>query len=575
MVASVKSIHAGSSYVFYLTAGPEYYTDGPEHEDSKDLERQVGYWLGTGAKRLGLTKLPIVERDQRVITLFKGINPIDGNLLRRGATTVRIYQDRKTGKKKAHKPVAAFDIVLSGDKTFDIIAGVGSAKIRGKVLTAYKLACADITKFLSRQIGYTRTSSGGKNREQVDLFCAAFPHQVSRASEIKVHTHLLVFNVGLKKDGTGGTLNSNRLLNKDFIFKLGQRFRNSLACHMADQFQDFGLQLEPFKIKNGYGYRVKGIPQKLCDALSSRRNVIKAKLAKETDLNSRKIQAIVLKTRPKKPKQINLTNLRAIWKEIVKEHDFDLNTFLAKSQNRYNKTLSNQALINLQRLRDQEGRQDIVNQWPEKTLGNPGRSLEIEAARAVRRQILRSKPSFPLAVTKSVVRNTSTHAENTKEDEFHPAQIIRKLQQQGSYLKWFQRRSLDEKLERAVRKAQKHQKWFKRKLLFLYAIGRINRKTYLKFTDGRGLPKTLLGIEWEYWSGKLKLSQRIHLRLKHRHGIPKFGMPKKSRMAINFSRAINQISEVQRLQLLKELESNQQSQRRIKRSRQRSHRLSD
>lgn len=184
---------------------------------------------------------------------------------------------------KIRKSRAGFDIVLSGDKSIDVLFALGPTSVRRKIIIAYDRATDEIVKYLNREIGYTRTGAGGKGpTEKMDLIYGKFLHFTNRLSEPKVHVHLFTFNTGLREDGSGGTLDSERVLKGNFKFEIGQRFRNALARHFCQEFREYGLTLDPYQIKNGTGYRVRGVPQALCDDFSTRHFDIQKRIEEKT-----------------------------------------------------------------------------------------------------------------------------------------------------------------------------------------------------------------------------------------------------------------------------------------------------
>jgi conjugative relaxase-like TrwC/TraI family protein len=532
-IVSVFVAHAGGSYDGYHTQHVEYYSGKQEVETAHDQDSAenakevVGYWLGDGAKRLGLTLNPIFKDDSRVAALFKGIHPNDGSKLRRGMTTVRRYIDPKTGEEKTHKPVVAFDLTFSGPKSIDILAAIGPSKVQRLILKVYARTIAEQVDSLARQIGYTRTGPGGRNRERAGLICAAFLHQANRDGEPKVHVHLVVFNVGIKADGQGGTLDSRHLLKKDFIHRQGQEFRDHLALNFQNAFGQDGLTLEQVKIKNGISYRVVGIPDAICDAFSKRRLAIKKELESLESPTVRQVQTAVLKTRNPKPERINLTELRKKWEAIAKEHDFDASAFLEKARERRGYEIRFQAMV---------AEHDL-------------KLSPFDQARAIGQHIWQEYNHYPDDETIQS-RSLPKAPDNAVSQKLKLSQQLLKGLLQS---RLFRRLTLDEKIERALQKADRQAHLFRRKFFFLYATGQINRRTYLKYTQDKGRSKTALGIEFQYWTGRINLSERIRLRVEHQHGLPKVGMPK-TKPTINLAYAMGQISQVQRLLMLKRRE---------------------
>lgn len=558
LILSVFVAHAGGGHAKYHTQNVEYYTANPEREGGGELDGEetknevVGYWLGKGAKQLGLTQRPIVKNDPHVAALYKGINPNDGSELRRGMTTVRRYTNPKTGEVKIHTPVVALDLTFSGPKSIDVLAALGSAALQRKLTRVRDRTMAGQVDSLERQIGYTRTGPGGRNREKAGLVCAVFPHHVNRDGEPKLHVHLVVFNVGIKADGHGGALDTKCILKKEFIHRHGQEFRDRLAIHFQETFRQDGLKLEQVAIKNGVSYRVVGIPDAICDAFSKRRQAIKKELDSLDSPTTKQVQTAVLKTRKSKPDRINLTELRKQWEATAKEHRFDMSAFLEKAREQWERQVD--FLVAMAHLQEHQNHLNYssIDEQAQFKLELPS----VAKARQVRQQVRPWRErysSYERYSSADVIDSPMSSRKGEGGVESKTLSLSQRLLRGLRQSRLFHRRSLDEKIDRAREKAIKRERLFRRKFFFLYATGQINRRLYLKHTEGKGLPKTLLGIEFQYWTGRIKLGQRIRLRVEHNHGLPKVGMPK-TKLAINFAYAKGQISELQRLIMLKKRE---------------------
>lgn len=566
---SVLVAHAGGGHANYHTQHVEYFTANPEREsggekDGEEAKNEVvGYWRGEGAKRLGLTERPIAKNDPHVAAIYRGINPNDGSELRRGMTTVRQYTNPETGEVKAHKPVVALDCTFSLPKSFDVLAALGSADLQRKLTRVLDRTMAGQVDSLERQIGYTRTGPGGRNREKAGLVCAVFPHHVNRDGDPKLHVHLVVFNMGIKADGHGGALDTKCILKKEFIHRHGQEFRDRLAVHFQETFRQDGLKLEQVAIKNGVSYRIVGIPDAICDAFSKRRQAIEKELEWLESPTTKQVQTAVLKTRKSKPDRINLTELRKQWEATAKEHCFDMSAFLEQASKQWEQKGGHRvAMAHLQEQQNHLSSSSFDGQTQFK--------LEVSSvakARAVRQQV---RPWHGRHFSADVIDSPISPRKGEIGVQSKALTLSQRLLRGLRQSRLFHRRSLDEKIERAREKAIKRERLFRRKFFFLYATGQINRRLYLKHTEGKGLPKTLLGIEFQYWTGRIKLGQRIRLRVEHNHGLPKIGMPK-TKLAINFAYASGQVSELQRLIMLKKQEQGKawQPQRRQQRTRRR------
>lgn len=565
MTATVTIVHQGSSYTRYHSTQVESInSDAGNHEPTKQPE--IGYWLGEGGKRLGLEG-PIAQNDPRLHLLFERLNPQDGTPLGKRQISPRTYKDPKTGKEITYQPVAAIEITFSGEKVYDVLFAASNMGTKRKILSANKNAIAEMVKSLEREIGYTRTGAGGCDRERGGLVCAVFPHQTNRNVECKLHSHLVIFNAVVKGNGECGTLDSRRILSKRFIHKQGRTFRDVLSGKINEQFREYHLPFTQVEIKNGIAHKLEGIPQSLCDAMSTRRQEVVAELSEIKNPTSKQVKVAALKTRKPKPEQIDLNERYREWRALARTYGFDGEQYFKRSRDRYLDRLSIEAAGRIEALRDEADEEVLLKgNWAKNAWLVSDEALRLGTAKAIRRevrQLLSQEENTP-----SNSRNSVLPGSPEELGKVALASILMRRQAkcQSGWRSWLRRRSLEEQLEREINKSTKRNRWFKWKFHFLYATHQISRKTYLKYTKGKGLPKTQLGIELQYWTGQIKLSQRIYLHAAKGLGIPKVGMPK-TRTAIHLSRALNQISEVQRLLLLKKLEQKQQDAGRFKRVR--------
>ena len=73
----------------------------------------------------------------------------------------------------------------------------------------------------------------------------------------------------------------------------------------------------------------------------------------------------------------------------------------------------------------------------------------------------------------------------------------------------------------------------KKKITVLYAIGRVDRETYLRITTGKGLPTTKVGIEFQYATYRISRKQRNYL-------LSKLEQEKRKDQSSSAERSLNQ-----------------------------------
>lgn len=493
--------------------------------------REVGFFCGKGAEALGLTSKPIVEGDRRLISALQGYIPLTDTPLRRGIKTQRVYKNRK---KSISQTTAALDFTFTLPKDASILAASGSDETFWKINAAGTEAIKAVVDELQKMAGYTRTGAGGKYREKAGLIIAIFPHFISREKETLKHFHCIVVNGGVKGDGSTGALDSRRLFKQDLGIELGQKFRDISTSLISEAF-DSVIPFERTPITNGYTYEVPAIPQSLRDAFSTRSKQIKKELGDNLHPTRKEREAAVLRTRPKKDRVTDIEPLRKKWREVSREHDFDTDKFIQEQKRKHDEYFFVRNLIESKAALIEESLKPSYEQ--DQVLKNPYYSA--------------------LEIKKNV---RSGYARSALEKTSERVSLAQTLREKIRSLIPFRKRDLEEQITTAMERRKKDERKFRRWSLYLYATGKISRSKYMQFTTGKGLPKTYLGIEFSYWTGQIKLSQRLSLHKKHKHKMPTRGVPKKA-ITIKMSYALGQITRTQKLIMLRALEKKREKKR--------------
>ena len=232
MVATVANLTKKSSS-YYVKS---YYLNG----------QADGEWLDTqGARELKLAGEKV--RPKEFERLLNGFHP---------QTEERLVQN--AGKKDRQ---LGWDLQFAVDKSFSVLYALvpeARAELEGCLSDAVKLT---LTEVFEPQFLQTRRGKGGKLREGVSSPVALFLHRTNRENEIHLHCHAPVPNVGIREDGTAGTIVSwnfydaklalGKAFHANFIEQVGSRL--GIECEIDDQ----GLS------------RVRGFPGPVAQALST------------------------------------------------------------------------------------------------------------------------------------------------------------------------------------------------------------------------------------------------------------------------------------------------------------------
>lgn len=163
--------------------------------------------------------------------------------------------------------------------------------------------------YLEQVAGCTRRGAGGATLEPAALTFATFQHSTSRAQDPQLHTHALLLNLGLRADGTTGTLHSLPVFREKM--NAGAIYQTELAAGLR---QRLGLALEPEHV----GFHIRGVPKELCRQFSQRRQDIEQELARRGKDNAVAAKVAALETRPEK-ECVARTELVARWQKAGAE----------------------------------------------------------------------------------------------------------------------------------------------------------------------------------------------------------------------------------------------------------------
>lgn len=208
MVASISArggVQSALGYYGHL-GRDDYYTRGSE---------PPGGWAGEGAARLSLAG-PVTRSDFEAA--LKGIDPqTSAQLARHG------------GKNQTH--VAGWDVTFSAPKSVSVLWALSDARDRPGIERAQSAAVAIATNHIERSAAFARRGKSGSVREPAaGLLMAKFDHHTSRDLDPQLHTHVFVFNLAPRKEGTWGAIVSRELYKAQK--QAGTTYREALAAEL-------------------------------------------------------------------------------------------------------------------------------------------------------------------------------------------------------------------------------------------------------------------------------------------------------------------------------------------------------
>lgn len=291
MVATISARGgAKASLAYYAHLGADnYYTRDGE---------PPGRWAGAGAEHLSLEG-PVTRKEFEAA--LTGIDPKTGaRLVANG------------GRERTHS--AGWDITFSAPKSMSVLWALSKGKERHLIEAAQARAALTATKYLQQNAAWARRGKGGRIRERTaGLLTAQFDHHTSRDLDPQLHTHVFVFNLAPRKDGSWGAIVSRDLYKSQK--RAGLEYRKALSGEL----ENLGFAVE----RAAENFRMTAIPESIERAFSKRRQAIE-KAARDYGYDSPKGMALAsLRTRRTK-ENTETRALFPVWKEEAKALGFDL-----------------------------------------------------------------------------------------------------------------------------------------------------------------------------------------------------------------------------------------------------------
>lgn len=284
MVVSVGSVGSATGAAGYYAAD-NYYVAGDIAAPSE--------WGGIAAAKLGLDGEVSANAFER---LLAGELPYGQTLGANG---------------KEHR--AGMDLTFSAPKSVSLIAFVGGDK---RVLQAHAAAVRSTMAWAEKNLAEARRGKDGRETVQTgNLAYAMFTHNVSRALDPQLHTHVVIANLTQRDDGQW------RALKNDQLFK-----ENTLLASIYHAELRSGLNRLGYAValtgKHGT-FEIAGVDRKTIDAWSMRANDIRAK-AQELGIDSPQgLRAITERSRSDKG-QISAEELKTHWQTLAEKYGTDL-----------------------------------------------------------------------------------------------------------------------------------------------------------------------------------------------------------------------------------------------------------
>ena len=269
---------------YYQEHSADYYVEDLDHQ---------GEWMGQGAEDLGLEGA--VGREQFQLAL---------------AGYVEGHKVQNAGKENRQ---IGWDLTFSAPKSVSIVWAGAEAQHKHEIELAHQRATKVAFEYLEANTIAKRGKNGAVH-EEARLVASGFNHYTSREGDPQVHSHVVVSNFSVHKDGTVGTIDSR-------VFYQSKMAAGALyQVELAWQMQKLGYEIEQ-GIKGTF--RLSDVTREAEQVFSKRAKQIED-LAQERGVESYVGQrGIVLTTRANKV-DCDLSEREETWGKEAQEQGIDL-----------------------------------------------------------------------------------------------------------------------------------------------------------------------------------------------------------------------------------------------------------
>ena len=300
----------------------KYYAKEDSYYLAEVDAKESSLWWGSGAIELGL-KGKVEEKELQNLLVGRLPNGI----------TIGLQKDGTIN----HRP--GYDLCFQAPKSVSILALDGEDK---RFYSAHFDAVRETLKVIERDCAQAKIFKDGKIRFEngKNLTVALVRHTTSRELDLHLHHHALVMNVTKRSDNVWRALASSktskiREIKSNEINGFFERIYHNQIYYgliyktaLAKKVRELGCELE---IVGKHGlWEIKGVSKEARDIMSKRRTQIEEKLNKLNHPSLKAADIVALNTREKKPKNINLAEIKQTWREELSSVGFSSKEFIAE-----------------------------------------------------------------------------------------------------------------------------------------------------------------------------------------------------------------------------------------------------
>lgn len=251
---SLSYINMDGAAAYYGVVASEQLDENASARERYYVQR-AGIWTGEGARYLNLHGKPV--REAEFVHLLAGQSP-NGD-----------QQLIQSGENRKHR--AGIDWTFSAPKSVSIAAELIMPERKEEFYAAHNYALTQALRYFEVNYAEARQTKDYVTQKVKtgNLTLATFFERTSRSHDPQMHTHTVIANLTRRPDGKWRALtNENFHYQKKFM---GQVYRNFLAKEVVKM--GFAIETKPQGL-----FEIKGVPQEMIDAFSTRSGQIRAAL---------------------------------------------------------------------------------------------------------------------------------------------------------------------------------------------------------------------------------------------------------------------------------------------------------
>lgn len=231
-------------------------------------------WQGKGALALGLVGQEVTK--EHMTALGDGFAP-DGTPLCRNAGE-KPKEVTKTDKQGNERVVLegghrfGFDLTASSNKYLSTAFALADPEERLRILEVQRSANKRMLEYVEQQVETRRGAQGKEVIGCQGLVVSSHDHLTNRNLDPQLHTHNIIYGVGLGEDGQWGTFEAKE------IFRMRHAADMVYQAECARGMEKLGYAIRQDKVMQKgeeiNSWAIEGIPEELVKAYSTRREEI-------------------------------------------------------------------------------------------------------------------------------------------------------------------------------------------------------------------------------------------------------------------------------------------------------------